>query len=273
MSLTGFIKQRDVAARIRPFRPPVRPVDRPLRVPNRSGDPALVGTAFDYLLRIDLKRRCPHATEYRWVAEKSVDMLRSPNHRKAERAVFQARDTYREYLASPEPDQALKQQMAHRCVTLAKLDAYYRRGELDGTYTTAPNAMVDELVALLDIVPFNLLAHPTSLLLNPTFGEASIMVGGADADLITGDMLVDVKTVKAFDVTGETLDQLFGYFLLARRAGIAAVGRAGVYFSRHGHLRMGPATHWLEHPQLTEAEEWFFKRAAREFDYNDGRRW
>jgi hypothetical protein len=50
--------------------------------------------------------------------------------------------------------------------------------------------------------------------LNPTF-PASLHVGGADGDLITGDMLVDFKTVSRDDHDIEAFDQILGNYLLA----------------------------------------------------------
>ena len=43
--------------------------------------------------------------------------------------------------------------------------------------------------------------------LNPTFGDASNLVGGADADIILDDMLIDIKTTKAISFTQEHYNQ------------------------------------------------------------------
>jgi hypothetical protein len=84
--------------------------------------------------------------------------------------------------------------------------------------------------------------------LNPDFGETSLLVGRADADLITGEMLVDIKTTRSAEVKGEYLDQLFGYFLLARRAGLPPISKVGVYFSWYGVLRSGETANWTNRP-------------------------
>lgn len=70
------------------------------------------------------------------------------------------------------------------------------------------------------------------IVLNPTF-SASEMLGGADADLILGHRLIDIKTVKKAEADRPNLWQLAGYFLadLEDHYGIDEVG---FYFSRHG---------------------------------------
>jgi hypothetical protein len=91
------------------------------------------------------------------------------------------------------------------------------------------------------------------LRLNPPFGEASGLVGGADADLIAGDPLADVKVTKKGEVQGVYLDQLLGYLLLARRCAaedvtFPTVKRLGIYFARHGHLLTQEAASILPGP-------------------------
>ncbi len=130
---------------------------------------------------------------------------------------------------------------------------------------------MEDLLALLAIVPFDALIHPQIMHLNPTFREASSPVGGADADLITGDMLVDFKTTKDSVMQANSLDQLFGYYLLARKRRqvdhtFPAINRLALYFCRHGHLWTFNATDWTEHQQFVETEEWFFNRAKEVYN-------
>lgn len=269
----------------------MREVGARLLVPSASDNPQLAGTAFDYLLRFELERRAPHAVAGEWIAEHVPRLIWGPgrlpgewvgrNYSAGEDAseflppkvvsarvaavCREARQAFGEYLQESAPSDATCRTMAAWAVRLAKLDGVYRRDEFDPTYDEAPSQLTDELVALLRVVPFRLLTHPESLRLNPDFGEASRAVGGADADLIAGDLLVDVKTTKSAAVTGEALDQLFGYFLLARRAGLPPIRRIGVYFSRFAQLRTGQTSFWTGHPLFTEVERWFFERARECF--------
>jgi hypothetical protein len=291
MSLSSFVRLPDVAEKLKPFRPPVRRIDARPKVPRVSDNPQLVGTAFDYLLRFELQRQAPHAAEHEWVAELVPQMICGPGskpgswveidllHGKgpdeylppsevSERIAAVCRAARRalaEYLQESMPSEATRRSLACWATRLAKIDGIYRGNSFDPTYQEAPGEVVNELVALLACVPFELLTHPEVMMLNPVFGEASGLVGGADADLITGDMLVDVKTTNSAEVRGEALDQLFGYFLLARRAGMPPLERVGLYFSRYSQLRTGNTAFWTERTDFAETEKWFFERAKKEF--------
>ena len=57
MSLTSFLRNRDVVARIKPLRPKrPRVIPAELQVEPRTNHYAIVGGAFDYLLRFGLQR-------------------------------------------------------------------------------------------------------------------------------------------------------------------------------------------------------------------------
>lgn len=285
MSLTDFINRPEVAARIKPFRFEVRWSNFPLRVPRGYENPSLTGTAFDYLLRFELQRRAPHATHRTWVAEHVPTLLdpgttpgRHPSltfiggtgtHVPADELADRvgavctraraAVDAFAQESA-PSPDRL--REVAAWAARLAKIDGIYRRNEVDVTFEEAPPELVAELVELLGVVPFDRLIHPDRVLLNPTFGAASALVGSADADLISGDTLFDFKTTKSSEVRGEHMDQLFGYFLLNRRAGLPEIRRVGIYFSRYGRTRSGETAVWTGRPDFEATERWFFERAA-----------
>jgi hypothetical protein len=309
MSLKSFLALPDVREKVRPLRPKAAGrIPAPLRVPPRSSRWALVGTAFDYLLRFELQRRAPHAVAERWVAEAAPDVIWQGNEyetlswlhlsRDATGAVRQAvgpdaragadpglarevagharavveraRSAHAAYLKSKSPTRPERADLAAHALRLAKLDALCRAWQFDPTFDSAAPEDVEDLLALLEVVPFDQLLHEKVMLLNPTFGPTSRLVGGADADLITGETIVDFKTTKKQEVDGEHLDQLLGYYLLARRQrGVdprfPAVRRLAIYFCRHGHLFALDAAAWTEHPLFQETEQWFFERAQVAF--------
>jgi len=292
MSLTSFVKMPDVSEKIKPFRSTLpRKITAALQVEPRSESYAMVGTAFDYLLRFELQRRAPHAITKEWIAELGLDRLRpqkigkgirwenplrnaDPNYslppeevlKRATKIVEDAKAAVAAYLKIRTPNRAKRADLAAHAIRLAKLDAVHRVLKLDKTFEVADPEDVEDLLSLLAIVPFDKLLHDKILLLNPNFGETSKLVGGADTDLITGDMLVDFKTTMRSEMKPDSLDQLFGYYLLARHQRqvdptFPEIKRLALYFCRHGYLWVADTTIWTDNPQFSEVEDWFFKQA------------
>ncbi|MCX5676363.1 MAG: hypothetical protein NTX87_15285 [Planctomycetota bacterium] len=283
MSLLTFVKQPDVAARLKPFLPKVsRTLPVSLRAVPRTGNFARVGTAFDYLLRFEIQRRAPHARAWPWVAEealkflsvgrivflsKSETMSVSDNLvRRACEVVKQARATVADFVVKKRASSRDREEAAFHALRLASLDTYLRRRYLDWQFDQVDPQDIQDLLNLLAIVPFPALIDPTVLLLNPTFGNSSRLVGGADADLITGSTVIDIKTKKPAVWTPPDFNQVLGYLVLARnerrtKRAFPVLNRIGIYFSRHGHLWTCDVASMVRTKAFREVERWFLKRA------------
>lgn len=87
------------------------------------------------------------------------------------------------------------------------------------------------------------------MILNPSFGEASESVGGADADAIIDDCLFDFKTSQRLEVKPEHVWQVVCYRALAAQSGIYStlnqtvwnvnphqINWGAVYFARYGTI-------------------------------------
>ena len=75
-------------------------------------------------------------------------------------------------------------------------------------------------------------------MLNPVFAQSSA-VGGADADLISDGMLLEIKTTINPRIDGAWIRQLLGYLLLDT-AGEFEVTSLGLYLARQGRLLVWP---------------------------------
>lgn len=295
MSLLQLIAKRDVADRIKQLRPKLkRKIPTAVQVGARSKRYSLIGTAFDYLIRFELQRLAPHAVVYPWVAESvprliwrqtdsgsvgrdllfDVEPSAYLSPQEVARAMRQilddAKSTLHEYIPLAMPGLSIRSRLAAHTIRLAKMDSVYRALRLEPQFQEADPDDVEELLELLTLVPFDQLLDPGTMLLNPHFDETSSLVGGADTDLVTGDLLVDFKTTQKTDIEGHWLDQLFGYFLLARkhqrsRTTFPEIRRAGIYCSRHGYLWAFPVSLWVEHIEFPEIEEWFWRIAAESY--------
>jgi hypothetical protein len=300
MSLTSFVGLLEVKAKLKPLRPKLpRKLSAPLKIEPRSKRYMLLGTAFDYLLRFELQRRAPHAISETWVAEHAPEIIwRKISWRKTDSAwvginlladagpgqymspeevakraralLEKAKAAVAAYLKTKAPTAAMQAELAAHAIRLAKLDSVYRALRLEPRFEDANPEDVQDLVNLLAIVPFDDLLHKEVLLLNPTFGQASLLVGGADTDLITGDLLVDLKTTKNGEIDVANLDQILGYLLLARKQrsvdpSFPLISRLGICFCRHGYLWSMEASTWTSNPAFPGIEQWFFQRAAEVF--------
>jgi hypothetical protein len=310
MSLKSFIKRPDVKAKLAPLRPGLpRKIAPTLTAAPKSERYMMVGTAFDYLLRFELQRRAPHAVARPWVAESVSDTIWCKNDKgvtsfrhlsrddkgvispaahpdgdrlsveklaqevtgRVRNVVDKAKLAHAEYVKCASPTRLNQTNLAGHAIRLAKLDDSSRScARFDSTFEEAAAEDVEDLLALLVVAPFDVFLHDKVMLLNPTFGQTSSLVGGADGDLIVGDMLVDVKTTKSDKMAADDLDQLLGYYLLARRQyqadpNFPGINRLAIYYSRHSYLWVLDATTWTEHPLFAETEEWFFTRANEVF--------
>lgn len=131
-------------------------------------------------------------------------------------------------------------------INLAHCDTHYRIGRLDEQFANPQAAQVRELrrlVGVTDLRPF--MARRTCLL-NPAFSDGSAMLGGADADLLIDDLLIDVKTTAKLKIRTEDWRQLIGYAALNEHFPIGGgkrplpIRRLGFYFSRHGYRCAAP---------------------------------
>lgn len=275
-SLIAVPEVRDRLDQILPAIPKLPSV--PLRVSPRTNRFALVGTAFDYALRFELQRLNPHAIARHWVADGAVERISEAADRaglsraqarafekKGAKILADARTFLDGYRAEPDPE---LRQLAVHALLLAKLDNVYRAYQLDPALAEVDPDDRDDVAELVSVVPFERLSHPKVLLLNPTFGMHSAVAGGADADLICGNLLVEVKTTKNPELKRDMVRQLLVYFMLARRARaedgqIPVIDRLGIYFSRHAHLWELLTASITAKPEYAATEGWLIRYAAR----------
>ena len=107
--------------------------------------------------------------------------------------------------------------------------------------------------------------------LNPTFGAGSELVGGADADLLIDDVLLDIKTTKEASLSQEYYNQLVGNYILWKIGGEIGslkecrISALGIYFSRHARLHTIPTNIVEENVHLGEFIDWFKEKAKQEY--------
>lgn len=244
MSLSSFVSQINISSQLRGILGPLPECkfgDAPV-VPPRSSRQSLIGTAFDYLLRIEIERRFPLAKRRPWVAQ----AIRFPGFRSNLSAQVKVQatsilDSLDPVLEKHRTTGLVEKQTLQAVLRLAQLDHLVRSDARPREFGTVYLSDMRELSAMLDIVPWDDLAPKRECVLNPTFGRASTAIGGADADLFVDQCLLEIKTTAQPTLDPNYLLQLVGYYALASLGGIDGCAAAdirwlGVYSARYGRL-------------------------------------
>lgn len=181
--------------------------------------------------------------------------------------VLKAKENYSVFLKTGQ----ITDDLMKSTLLLAQLEPIVRRG---GVYLNL--GVIDDrdvtdlrnLSALLDSKTFR---TDAAVLLNPTFGLGSVMVGGADADLVIDDMIIDIKTVKELALTGNYFNQLMGYYTLYKIDEIDdapqhEIRRLGIYFARYGYLHVMHTQDVVDISRFMQFLEWFKERARKEVE-------
>lgn len=275
MSLTWFVKLPEVKEKIQQSfkRPKFYIYNREIVVPPLSNNYQLVGTAFDYLMRFYLKYLNPDAITRAWVAENAYffedDVPGAINlNNKAKDLLREAKNRYIEFLENGEITDELIRSTLH----LAYMDISVRTLVLSEEIGDIEQTNEQDVLDLKNM--YSLLTKRKRWLtakkicvLNPTFGEASRLVGGADADLIIDDTLIDIKSTKKFIIKGEYINQLLGYYTLYRLGGIdnvkknPEIKRLGIYYARFNKLCTFKISDIISEQDFIVHARWFVERA------------
>jgi len=283
MSLTTFLNNKDVRARFsEEFPKPKFGLKKETLAPPATKHYSLIGTAFDYLMRFYIKNLNPKAITKEWIAELSLDWMSvmsfAPKKHsiptdiddtlleKANRMLSQAKTTYSDYIKSGEMNEELM-----KCtILLAQLDIYFRAGIIDEDFGIIDDGDVSDLRRLISIINPDSFKAKELCLLNPTFGEASELMQGADADLVIDSVLIDIKTTTRLEFKRDHFNELIGYYTLYKIGGIPdapvelKIEKLGIYYSRHGELYTFPVTDVISLSKFPSFVEWFKERAAQE---------
>ena len=233
---------------------PFNAKEQPCLAPSCGNYQSSVGTAFDYLARFRLARDLLVTPGFEhvaihdcgWAAEDSVSCMEGhPKfatwHRRWAFLVSKARELHDDFLAGRELS---VERMARCCQYLAAADLLLRIDGFNPNFKDRPEVQVELLALSAAFDPVRMFAPRHSVMLNPTFLD-SWRVGGADADLIVDNTIVDIKTTSEMAVSASHLRQLAGYAILHRMGGpqmaedapeALPIDTVGIYFSRFGCL-------------------------------------
>jgi len=167
-------------------------------------------------------------------------------------------------------------QLARAALNVAQVDVHLRRPPMDllddppGLYYH--KSEVAELKQLADLWQMKATWHRSreTVVLCPTFGEGSLMVGGGMGDMLLDDTLMDIKCVSEMKFRREYFNQLVGYCILAEIGGIDGappghrIRNIAVYFARHGETRTMSLDEVMYPGTMSATVAWFQKLVAQQ---------
>lgn len=238
-------------------------IKAPIKAPPLTNNYSIVGQAFDYLLRFYIEQDNIMAIsddeflaeiayyELDKILEKSNDEFirigykgrhivdKDEFHLKFCRKFLRSYQSHWSYCESSRISDALLK----ACLFFARLDLFMRKGHIDtGLVNEESVKDVEDLKNLFKVYKKSSFHSDYDCVLNPTFGKGSSLVGGADADLIVDDMLVEIKTSIHPSLKRKDFDQVFCYYILSLigrirpKCYIKRINRIGIYYSRYGIL-------------------------------------
>lgn len=154
---------------------------------------------------------------------------------------------------------------------IAQLYTIFRVGVIYQNLSNVYKENVDNLRQLISLVKPRLFKASRLCLLNPTFDGASRLVGETDVDLVIDDAIIDIKTTKNLRLERNHFNQLIGYFVLYKIAGVgclipkSAIKRVGIYFSRFGYLLMIHLGGVIHPETFSGFVKWFIERAEQQY--------
>ncbi len=272
MSLTSFLKTNaDVRERFRQeFDKPTFAVSRQLLAPPLSARYSLVGTAFDYLLRFFIQHLNPHTIDRgHWVAESALELLADDEELRelGEEIVAKAKTRLARFLKKG----TITNDLIESAISLATLDPIFRAGVGHEQIGISHKDDIKDLKNLIGAVDRKAFCSKKLCMVNPTFGDASVLVGGADADLVIDQKIIDVKTTKKLALDRSAFDQILGYYILHHIAGVGElqpkpkITKLAIYFSRYGYFHEMNVSDLISAKTFPKFVRWFKQRAAKEF--------
>lgn len=269
MSLKRFLEKPEVKVKFKEeFTKPRFKYSKEILAEPMTSNYGLVGTAFDYIARfhVEFVNKDKTVISRPWVAENYIErsVLLPASASKYKLIIDEAQARKRKFVE----DGIMTDDLIESAIRLAKIDIIHRSAyPEDETFDIVESNDIEDIWNLYNLFIKHDWTAKEICLLNPTFGEASLMVGGADADLIIDDMLIDLKSVQKAGMKRPDFDQLMGYFLLNEVGGITEyeekreINKIAVYSSRFSELMVLNVDDVFDLSHLQDMKKWIVNMA------------
>jgi hypothetical protein len=244
----------------------------------------LIGTAFDYLLRFWLRRNVPECHTRPWVAQSSLKKAeqKSIGDQEAIRASIERAEEERDAFLETG---TLTTDLIESALDLARIDSIHRSNRAPENLGEYDEDDIVDCIKLMHVLEESDELDDEEVYLNPTFGQASRLVDGADADAVLDGTLIDVKVTGNSTFKTDYWRQLVGYLVLSDLHDLfyeaslyeefeeishvvapepMEIDEFGIYFARHGELLTFPASNVYDAENYPEFREWFVQKALED---------
>ncbi len=274
MSLTTFLAKPDLREKFNSeFAKPKLQVKKEIVAPPLTKHYSLVGTAFDYLMRFHIEYLNPlFVKKQGWIAEAALHLLSDEYLEKGEAIVRQAKTDLSRFLETGRHNNEL----IKSALLLAGLDPIFRADVGREYIGLIYDQDVQDLRNLISVIDMQIFKAENYCLLNPTFGKASSLVGGADADLIIDGTIIEIKTTKSLELTRDNFNQLIGYYILYTLDGINGercspeIDKLAIYFSRYAYFHVIEINEIISRELFPQFVKWFEERATQDMKLKHG---
>lgn len=269
MSLTSYLTDPEHSEIKKKFREEfIRPAfgfKNSIKAPPLTANYGIVGAAFDYILRFAIqyhnKEELIHGRT--WTSDSSfgelVDTFKGDKQITLRNKFDNAKSNYAKFLQTGK----ITNELLANTLFLAKLDLYFRSGIIASDLFTENDLDIKDLRTLYSVLNISDFKFKKECFINPVFGRGSLMVGGADADIIIDHTLIEIKVTKHLKLEREYLNQLIGYYILSLIGGInnrsktSKIKKIGIYFARHGFLWTVPLAEIGTPEKFESVKNWF----------------
>jgi hypothetical protein len=274
MSLTKFLDDKEVKQKFsETFKIPKLQFSKEIKLQPATKNYTVIGIAFDYLLRFYISRLNRTITNDNvFIAEKVVHQLKGNQKADCMVTIKMTKKEVDKYFSS----KGLNEELLILLLQISHYDVVYRTGRID--YLPDDIGKVDpydiiDLKRLYNLLQDDMWKCKETCLLNPVFGNASLLVSGADADLILDDMLIDIKVTTKVGMNREFFNQLMGYYTLHKIAGIGSnygntINKLGIYSARYGELISFDVNEVIEQNEFREFCHWFIDKAGKFYSHS-----
>lgn len=158
----------------------------------------------------------------------------------------------------------LSRELIRQTLRMSYIDPVLRsRRGVEYIGTDADELDIEDIEKQFSLIDSKSFKSKNRCLLNPAFGKGSQLVGGADADLIIDDKLIDIKTTKKLEFSLSDFCQVVGYLLLHRIGGVTShnedfrIEQLGIYYSRYGYMFLFNVKDLINNKSLDKFTKWF----------------